>query len=482
MSFLNKMKRAFGINEHDYLEYPDQELLQQQSDVDEPEAPALPESNLLESSRLDTLSTDIFSSVVELFNEIQPEFVSKCLNTREQSKYILESINAGVRQSLENAMADARRQVELEIAIERKELAAKLDKLKTQYAALEEQRNNFQNEQLSATSQKRALTERVQDLEMQVASLLAEKEQFELESISMQNKLRAMSVTLKAETGEPIDSSYVQQIIEENTRLKAQLADIEKYSDDWQKDLDGADKRLKIIREERDKLQADLNTLKMNLDYAEKSERRTLSELSDANDALEELQKKYDSTKLAADNLAKLRIRFNEKERLIIDLRDTNRSLEDKLTSLEHIDSENKQFSGQIKQLNESHARELNEVTKAAEDELTELRNLLAQKESELSAVRASLAESIAPISEKPKRGRKPKASKSEQSEKSEKKASPKISAIDELIDESEWLIAPSPNEKPKIPSVAEADDDFGYKAPPKKAKMADDAKQLRLF
>lgn len=481
MSFLNKMKRAFGINERDDLEYSGQELLQQpvaeSSESSEPR-----DEKTLGGVRIDVLSTEIFSAVVDLFNEIQPEFVSKCLNTREQSKYILSSIDAGVRKSLEEALSDTRRKVELETAVERKELSAQLEKLKAQYSALEEQRNNFQNEQLSATRQKRALNERVHDLEAQVASLSAEKEQFELESMSMQNKLRALSITMKSENGDSADTDRIQQIVAENARLKEQLAELEKHSNERLRDLDGADKRLKIVREERDRLQADLNTLKMNLDFAEKSERRTLSELSDANDALEELQKKYDSSKMAADSLAKLQIRFDEKERIIVDLRDTNRSLEDRLTSLEHIDSENKQFSGQIKELNESHTRELNAVTKAAEDEIAELKAQLAQKESELNAVRASLAESMTTSADKPKRGRKPKAPKPEQNDKPAKKPTPRISAIDELIDESEWLVAPSPDEKPKTPSTPEEDDDFGYKAPPKKAKMADDSKQLRLF
>lgn len=61
------------------------------------------------------------------------------------------------------------------------------------------------------------------------------------------------------------------------------------------------------------------------------------------------------------------------------------------------------------------------------------------------------------------------------------KKKTPRISAIDELLESTDWFVAPSlPESKTETPE--KNDDDFGYKAPPPRKSHPDDDKQLLLW
>ncbi|MBD5245014.1 MAG: hypothetical protein HDS57_06070 [Barnesiella sp.] len=61
----------------------------------------------------------------------------------------------------------------------------------------------------------------------------------------------------------------------------------------------------------------------------------------------------------------------------------------------------------------------------------------------------------------------------------SRKKEKPRISAIDELMDSTDWLVAPQPEPPKETPK----EDDFGYQEPaPKKNPAADDDRQLSLW
>lgn len=60
------------------------------------------------------------------------------------------------------------------------------------------------------------------------------------------------------------------------------------------------------------------------------------------------------------------------------------------------------------------------------------------------------------------------------------KKQKPRISAIDELMDSTDWLVAPTP--EPPKDTLKDKEDDFGYQAPPPKKHPADDDRQLSLW
>lgn len=67
-------------------------------------------------------------------------------------------------------------------------------------------------------------------------------------------------------------------------------------------------------------------------------------------------------------------------------------------------------------------------------------------------------------------------------SRKERKKKKPRISAIDELIDSTDWFTAPQPEQEsaPKLPKEPK-EDDFGYKEP-KQKQLPDDDRQLLLW
>ena len=54
-----------------------------------------------------------------------------------------------------------------------------------------------------------------------------------------------------------------------------------------------------------------------------------------------------------------------------------------------------------------------------------------------------------------------------------------KISAIDELMDSTDWFVAPDPVPLKKDPEVEE---NFGYKEPAKKNEAPEDDRQLTLW
>lgn len=484
MSLLDKMKRAFGFDPED------QELLEAETAENKEEVQMSvvhadkPASAITDSGKL---SSDIFDAVVRLFNEIQPEFVSKCINTEEQRQYILDSIDAGVRNSLETAHREARLKAEAESEAERKSIASQLEKLKGQYASLEDQRKAFQNDQLSATRQKRALTERVHDLETQVETLTAEKEQFELESRSMQNKLRVMSVTSGGcdGTNEELEKKILDQS-EEIESLKTKNKELEQSvsdTDQLKSQLSAIEEKLKTVRTERDNLQSSLNEMKMNLDFSEKGEKRAKKLLEETRANAETAENKLREIKQKLGEANMLKKDLEEAKKLNAQLLNKNYELENSIKQQE----ERIKAAEELQSLLDATKSEMTEQLNAAKEETESLKTAyeksLAEKDAELEAVRASISEAI--TTEKPKRGRKPKAAKHSQEEvKTEQKSKPipKISAIDELIDESEWLVAPSADDVPATHPASEPDDDFGYKAPPKKAKIADDVNQLRLF
>ena len=497
MSLFDKMKRALGLHGEDEELYNEESSNEPIESGVSPEADG-PESCASEQVSPEALSCEIFEAVVKLFNEIQPDFVCTCINTEQQRKYILDSIDSGVRRSLEAAQTAARQRGEAASESERKSIMTQLEKLKGQYANLEEQRNAFQNEQLSATRQKRALTERVHDLESQVEALTAEKEQFELESRSMQNKLRVLSV----------NGGNMASADDGNDKLIKQIADLTKSNEDLQlmlsesrtqaekaQELEEANRKL---RAERDKLQSDQNELRMRMAEAEQSEKRASTTLKELNDALEaaeanqvqserqieHLRRELITASKGDERLVEANATIAGKDREIADLKMQIELVTERMATAEaacddaqkSIDELNAKIS-ELQAEKESLILEAAEYRKSAEAKLEE-------KEAELKAVRASVAEVVTP--EKPRRGRKPKAQKAKTEPHEPKPVSPekpKISAIDELIDESEWLVAPSADtQTPPLHQATPGDDDFGYKAPPKKAKMADDANQLRLF
>lgn len=166
------------------------------------------------------LPGEVFDAVIELFNSTQPEFVKQCLSVESQRAYLIGRIGESLKAKLETETANARRRGELLWESEKQKMAGDIEKLKSEYHSLKQQREEFQSAQLSAERQKRALKDRVQDLEGQVTKLEAEREQMQLENRSMINKLRVANVRA---AGDGDSEAELQRLAQENVQLQDRI-------------------------------------------------------------------------------------------------------------------------------------------------------------------------------------------------------------------------------------------------------------------
>lgn len=402
MAIFSSIKRAFGFgaDDDDEVEYV------AETSVDEA-LPAIPEPNPEPQEEFEpdaSLTGDIFDEVIRLFNEFQPAFVKECLNTDAQRKFIVDSLDAGIRKRIDDTLKLAYEVGSRKWESERRTMSDEMGRLKEQYARLEENKKEFKTAQLSAQRQKRALNERVHDLELQVTSLEAEKEQYELENRSMLNKLRVAGVT-----GQLPESV--------NTDL---------------------DDRMKELEEENTKLKAENTALNTRVEELT-AETADLEEIHKYIERFESLKKKKDN-KIAELNAAAQR----------------------QATHFEQVESE---YKARIESLD----KEIERLRK----ELDHSQYIHAEAEDALRKQIETLTEASAkdvPDTEAATTVKKRKARKSKQ---------PAISAIDELIDSTDWLLAPAPESQPK--PAEDKDDDFGYKAPARKTPPASEG-QLSLW
>lgn len=382
----------------------------------------------------EALASKAFDCVVELFNSIQPDFVKQCLDTEAQRRYITEHIDSSLREALNDATQQAREAGRRQWQAERSRLSSDLDNLRKQYASIKRRSEDFQNAQLSEARQKRALSDRVHDLESQVAALEAEKEQFQIENRSMANKLRASGVLRgvdSSNTAAPDDSETAKELAE--TKAELEKLNLEATSlRDRCKDLED---ELAQNRKERDEME-------------------------------EEMQK---SVEIIDSRIADFENIKKKKDARIAQLSSSLKNAEKRITVLENTVSEKKRLLDEASSLTESlrstietNLRTHAEVEHTLRQEINMLRG-----NGDLSL--ADPPASYSHAAETP----------TDNTEIAEVKES-KISAIDDLMDNTDWFVAPDPVPLKKDPEVEEQ---FGYKEPKtRQTRQIDDDKQLSLF
>lgn len=397
MSFIGSIKKALGFPDEfddDELDDPDEKYIPAGSET--PAGTEAPTDSVV--SAVDTavevqsadsvLPGEIFDAVIEQFNAIQPDFVRQCLSTESQRKYLTDRIGASLRARLEAETEAARRRGEKLWEAEKQKMAGDLDKLKSEYHNLRQQREEFQSAQLSAARQKRALSERIHDLESQVNTLEAEKEQFQLENRSMLNKLRAAGV--RNASG-------------------------------------GSDAELNRISQENSALTDKVKSISDALDAEREKVRSLTAQVSELQTRLE-----HEADSMSSEQQA----------------------------ALAEIETQIKQFETVRKNKDAKISRlkaELSSRKAASDSEIADLKAEIAR----LNAVIQQLSDN-----------------KPAQEEANPKSATVKISAIDELMDSTDWFTTPEPQPMKKDPEVEEL---FGYKEPVKKTTRHDD-QQLSLF
>ena len=546
MSFFNSVLKVFGFGNDD-ADYNDNAidatvtpLKQVQAESDDTfETTAEAQEYIVippeESVQVTEVPVDrIFEKVVEIFNSSLPDFIAQNIDKEKQQHYIYEALDESLKQHLKDLAGNAEREAAVRWQNERKRLINEIDRHKENSKKQTVTQEDLRSRQLSAERQKRALSERLHDMEGQIATLEAEREQYDLENKSLINKLRAASIQDGGD-GE----QYRLQIaeLEENlsktreelqqTRLKLEEAAQGQTADsETAERLRASENRIQELTSLNESLtaadrqnRADIEQLTARLQLAESMTRESQSIASTAKGQINERDAEIDSLKQQISALKsdarQLDDRATVDRSTITELEDKNRELSEQLASmateletanenlkaLEIIEKQLEKFE-EIKNRKDAKIKELNnsresliERIRLLENERRGLKrtvetNIIAQSESELSMrdeiarLRKELSEmrrATTTVTEVVVPYEVPAAVEQPPTRSSSEPA--RISAIDESLDNTDWLVA-TPPEGTSMRNLAKNDDnsDFGYQAPPPRKPIPDNDAQMSLW
>lgn len=167
MSFLNSLKRVFGIETED--EYIDNEISVADSESvvhgegeAEESTPEIPVPTVPAE-----LKAKIFQGVVEIFNKALPDFLARSVDPEAEQRILAESLDASVQHYLDDIMRQAEQYAESKLRASVEASRREAERLQNEMQQLDHQRNNLREQQLSADRRRRALADRVNDLETQ---------------------------------------------------------------------------------------------------------------------------------------------------------------------------------------------------------------------------------------------------------------------------------------------------------------------------
>lgn len=465
MSFFKSVLRAFGFGheEDDFEDDAPSALVtpyrRQQDVVITPPVTGNGAAIKEESSGTESFPMTFFDEILEVFNNAQPEFVKQCLDRDAQRRYLYDVLGDSFKEYLERCHSDMEEALMVKSRSETKKFHDEISGLQERCKKNQEKEDELKQRQLSADRQKRALSDKVRELEQRVLSLEAEKEQFILENKSLVNKLKVVGVheaDAAAGAGVSIEDIAVmrtrlEDTSAENEKLHAEIerlnAEVLENAELYKTKMAMSDKMLSDIRnssatsrKELDDAVAVRDELQLKYDESESRVKALAAELEEANSLLEEVKQEM------IDKMVKVEDVLSRRDDKIKALKEQKESLDVKVMSLE------KEIANLKESLEESvHSR--------------------AAVEKELNSVCEQLKElTVDPVvTEKPKRKR------------GAKKSVPKISAIDETLDSTEWLIATPPEGMVAKTTGIASDADFGYQEPPRKP-APDNAAQMSLF
>ncbi len=538
MSFFGSVKRAFGFvdSEDDYFDEGIDATVRKpmnhvadnnQSSVSNKIEEKQSAENEAEINKAQDqkMRLEIFDGVVAIFNESLPDFIKTCVDVEAQRKYIYDSLDESLKAYINKVGEDARQRSVTQWEGERKKFQTEMSTLKEQYKQAEESRADWQRQQLSAERQKRALSDRIHDLENQVNTLEAEKEQYDLENKSLINKLKVSSVkdgdieemrqeimSLQSRLQEArgadksselqalVDSANV-SIAEKDEMIQAlqeKLAKIELGSPiiENAEAVEALNRQIEEITAENKKLNEAVETLKTKEQIAD----AMINDLNaKASKAIHELEEKKQSIEvLNGEKTTALSEIEQLKDKMLLanqELEASREELDEMRAGLQAVDEIQEQLTRfeDIKKKKDAKISELTEETKQQvkriaqlEDETKSLRktiekNLYSQAESErllknqieelkaevqaAKTDRATAGVSAVEVYEKP----------------TKKKRQVKISAIDESLDDTDWLVSVPPPGTPTRPASSTTENDFGYQAPTRKSTPENDA-QMSLW
>lgn len=273
----------------------------------------------------ENLTADIFTAVVNLFNESLPPFLKETVDTDAQKRYIYDSLDSSLKQRLAEAESQAARRAETRFSSEHTILRNEIDTLKTKSHDLEQKNADIRQQQLSADRQKRALSDRVHDLESQIAALEAEREQYDLENKSLLNKIKAAGV------------------VENDTeRLRAEVDSLRRQLKESHAGSDTAG--LEKLTAENAALTEALDTLKAKQDIADAMVEDMRKKTADLRKELEEKEQLLAEANKKADEAERLRAEFSavEQQMSLIEevIAKRDKKIESQKQSIETLETE----------------------------------------------------------------------------------------------------------------------------------------------
>lgn len=405
-------------------------------------APA-PDTAAEKTSGTESLPADLFDAVIAVFNEAQPDFVKKCLDTEAQRKYLIDSIDSRLREQAESAAKTSADQWKEEKA----RLESRIAELEGDDNAIAVLRKENRRLQLSVDRQKRALLDRINDLESQVARQDEEKERFYSHRKPNTSDEELSQAKARIEELEAAIASNEEAL---KNQVSAGDADPETVSEQ-ERQIAERDSRIAELTAECDKLREEAarqSTLREQLEVKTSMSDNMINDLrNQAAAARRELETMQEEQLQAVEQIQKEIDAFEDlkarKDAKISELQDSNASLRRTIeTNLYNQANSEMRLRKEIKDL-----------------------------QAQLDAAKIAV-ESDSAVSEPYREDESASADSAKAAEKSSarRRGRPRKVKIDSSLDNTDWF------------SGGKHDDpDFGYHEPPRKP-VNDNEAQLSLF
>lgn len=266
MSFTTKLRRAFGFRtEADEEEFDTSLPTYAAGDRDDDRTPspstvvnpfvhtladeASPTGSVAEredpvgTDADPSLAGDLFDALIELFNSTMPDFVSRCISTDAQRRYLLDSLSDSLRRRVVATGSTGNE--------ERERMMEEIARLREDSGKAASLRERMEQMRLSAERQKRALTDRVIDLQSRVEELEASNEKLRLDASMSAGRTPAAddgeAEALKAE---------IKRLTEANSQLEAKnsmsdvmINDLTAKAAEARKELEQMSADMKVVEE-----------------------------------------------------------------------------------------------------------------------------------------------------------------------------------------------------------------------------------------
>jgi myosin heavy subunit len=451
----------------------------------------------------DAFPLTIFDSLLDVFNEAQPDFIRKCLDVDAQRRYLYHSVDASLQNYIMRIKEDAARAVEHEHDNEHRRMAEEIDALREQLKESGKAADDLKALRISSDRQKRTFTERIRDLEQQLATAMAEKEQYDLEVKSLMNKLKVSQVQ-QAEVQELEDmrarldeankqitamnaANAMREVGDANSRRETET--LRKRIGDLSAELDLTKDELATKNTQLEAANAELTTTKSALSTAQNEATTAKAELTSANTELAKAQAELEAAKTElesskaeleaakADFAAQLEAAKAEPKASTADVLQLQNRLAEaeatmKAAEKRLVDAETRSRELQVR-LDEANDKLKNATAPAMPfDTIAASATHVELPADNVEALSLPGVDDVVPEKVEPaprkRRGR-------------PKKDLPRISAIDESMDSTEWFVATPPEGvNMKVSTVTDAE--FGYQAPPRKPQPPVNDAQMVLF